>query len=44
MFQHQIALEMLRYVLYDMEENDNVYEQAKFVEDNCNKIVAKRKN
>ena len=30
-----IALEMLRHVLYDMEDIDNVYEQAKFVEDNC---------
>lgn len=38
-----IALEMLRHVLYDMEDIDNVYEQAKFVEDNCNKIVVAKK-
>ena len=34
---------MLRHVLYDMEDIDNVYEQAKFVEDNCNKIVVAKK-
>lgn len=39
-----IALEMLRHVLYDMEDLDNVYEQIKFVDDNnSNKVVTVKK-
>lgn len=37
-----IALEMLRHVLYDMEDIENVYEQIKFVDDS-NKIMSAKK-